>query len=227
MSTPSSSQLLISLAGTPTTVKRSSVNISTVGNTAGTTYNSSGINIFVLGDTEPLHSALLVSLTGSDIYRPSSAKLDISLVGYGIYNSNSINIITYGSSVPHVLNLNDLTPDELNALTLGQLDVLPLDDTTWRGYPISQGIYLYIKGDGLNDGFIPSSAQLTIFVQTNPGTSSSIPIFVSGTPMIGSNLPIFVSGILGKINNTINLITKPSIGSLSRGLNIFGRGFVD
>jgi hypothetical protein len=203
------------------------VTLNITGASAGTQYEYRTLNLFLKGDYA--HYSLNLFLRGplsvleSDLDGQNA--LNLFIMGSGTPVNKSLPLVTWGSVGEYSLSLNRLTIEQLESLTLQQLSDLPIDSNPlFTGYYNSKGLTLYIKGEGLFDGFSVSNSYLNLFLDGGKGSTKGLNLYMQGVPVPESQLPLYLQGVLGFITSIIPLYLSNK-DDVKPNLDLFVRGF--
>lgn len=199
------------------------------------------VDLYTLGHREN-ETALNLFLNAGDL-TAASGQLDLYVNGLasGVNNiNNNFDMYTIGSPMENsylnmFLNSSPTTYDTDGSLNLylfnqpysinKSLD-LSLSGALGSGTYLYNTFLLYIKGDGILDGYTPSNGSMNLFMAVSPGANNSFDMSIPNViGQINNNMDLYTFGIQGIGSGVLNMFI-PGIATFNSNiLHLFTRGY--
>jgi hypothetical protein len=192
------------------------------GASSGTIYDFDAIPLYITG--EPITTNMNLFMLGSlgDPTTYEDFGLNLYIHGSGHRANNACPLVVWGSNGLDD-SLNDLELNELDEMDMDELNDLLLEGA-FNGWYCSNDLSLYIMGDGIASGYVPSGTFMNLYLQGGTGSESGINIFMQGYEPPEQNLNLYTFGVLGSPTSGVSLYTFGT-DPQSSPLPLFIRGF--
>jgi hypothetical protein len=207
------------------------INLYLEGSSSGATYYKNNITAYLHG--EAMTTNLNMFIQGTGTWTSGSSLINLYLLSNPDAINNSITGTIWGydgSGGSSTAGLVYLTLDELESLSLDELEQLELDSVTGGDdgygirYVVNNNVTMYIAGDGVADGYVPSGSYMNMFIKAPSGTNNSVNCFIRGNGPSSSYTNLYTCGISGVATSGMNMYTRGT-DTYNKNLNMFIRGY--